>query len=117
MTTQVRGLPSLSKDGQGNPLLQYNGHMPKPLSLHISISLPHTRKGTTRVPNVETMTPNKAPSAPLTPLGTRLGSSTRPTRIAWTPEGPRGRRGFSLFLVCNEAPRDPEWPARRFRRP
>ena len=60
---------------------------------------------------------NKAPSAPLTRLGTRLGSSTRPTRMAWTPEGPRGRRGFSLFLVCNEAPRDPEWPARRFRRP
>src|SRR2546427_12816606 len=61
--------------------------MPKPLCLQIGIFLPHTRKGTTRVPKVKTMTPNKAPSAPLTPLGTRLGSSTRPTRIAWTPEG------------------------------
>src|SRR5205807_7309916 len=52
MTTQVRGLPCLSNSGHGKPRLSYNGHMPKPLSLQISIFLPHTRKGTTRVPNM-----------------------------------------------------------------
>src|SRR6266566_8506755 len=30
---------------------------PRPLALHIGISLPHTRKGTTRVPKVKTMIP------------------------------------------------------------
>src|SRR5438552_1761119 len=40
MTTQVRGLPCLSKSGHGKPRLSYNGHMPKPLSLHFGKSFP-----------------------------------------------------------------------------
>src|SRR5256884_8898890 len=40
MTTQVRGLPCLSKSGHGKPRLSYNGHMPKPLSFHIGKALP-----------------------------------------------------------------------------
>src|SRR5437773_9656863 len=43
MTTQVRGLPCLSKSGHGKPRLSYNGHMPKPLSLHFGKSFPLPR--------------------------------------------------------------------------
>src|SRR5439155_18632166 len=40
MTTQVRGLPCLSKSGHGKPRLSYNGHIPEPLSHHVRKALP-----------------------------------------------------------------------------
>src|SRR2546422_9788214 len=69
MTTQVRGLPCLSKSGHGKPRLSYNGHMPKPLSFHIDNALPagkhltmarHSRKRRTKPTPYRTIATNSA---------------------------------------------------------
>src|SRR5204863_9694291 len=85
--------------------------MPKPLSLHIGISVSVVRKGTTLYQD-SNMNPDKVPSAPLTPSGTRLGENSQLRTFVRVPVGRQGRRrGFCPFLTTKVS-RVPEWRAR-----